>query len=158
MQIIVLKIISAVMSVIIMLSNAFPALFAGREYVDLNGGSVSVVEKNVVIGSLIIKDYQSYKELGDIGVDYTEEYFENNALAISTIEYQTGDEIYIRSIYKEGTVYTVEYYYFEKNITTVYSPEYMTFIIETTKDTTLVYHDNLLSKNAFRPCAFTETS
>lgn len=158
MQIIVLKIISALMSVVVMLSNAFPALFAGREYIDLNGGSVSVVEKNVVIGSLIIKDYQSYKELGDIGVDYTEEYFENNALAISTIEYQTGDEIYIKSIYKEGTVYTVEYYYFEKNITAAYSPEYMTFIIETTKDTTLVYHDNLSRKKVFRPCAFTEIS
>lgn len=158
MQIIMLKIISAIMSVVVMLSGAFPFLFAGRKYINPNDDSVSVVEKSVVDGSLIIKDYQSYKELGDIGVDYTEEYFENNALAISTIEYQTGDEIYIKSIYKKETIYTIEYYYLDKNMTMIYSPEYMTFIIETTKDTTIVNPDNLSRKTAFRPSAFSKLS
>lgn len=158
MQIMVLKLMSAIMSVVIMLSGAFPFLFAGREYVNPNDDSVSVVEKSIVDGSLIIKDYQSYIELGDIGVDYTEEYFKNNALAISTIEYQTGDEIYIKSIYKKETKYTIEYYYLDKNMTTIYSPEYMTFIIEASKDTTIVYPDNLLRKTTFEPCAFIKLS
>ncbi len=150
MQIVFLKIVSAVMSFVVALSGAFPFLFAGRDYISPKDDSVRIIDKNIVDGFLIIKDYQSYKELEDIGVDYNEEFFEEKVLAIATIEYQTGDEIYIKSIYKKETVYTIEYYHIDNNLTMTHSPEYMTFIIEANKDTTIVYPDNLSLVNAFR--------
>ncbi len=139
MTAIFLKLISAVMSVIVFLSGTFPALFGGREYVYPNGDEVTIIDKNISRDSIIIKDYESFEALGDIGVDYDAEYFEENALAIITLEYQTGDELFVKSIYKDGAVYEIEYYCFDYNLTMLYSPEYMTFIIETTKDTRLVH-------------------
>lgn len=145
------KLVSAVMSVVVFLSGTFPALFGGREYIYPGGDTVSITDANVVFGSLIIKDYEAFTELGDIGVEYDEAFFEDNALAIATIEYQTGDEIFVRSIYKEGTGYEIEYYYLDHNMTMIYSPEYMTFVIETTKDTTFAHPENLSVHNFIKP-------
>ncbi len=138
-----LKLISAVMSVVVFLSGTFPGLFGGKEYIYPGGDGLTIINKKVsddfISDSVIIKDYESYESLGGFGVNYDAKYFEENALAIITLEYQTGDEIFVKSIYKNGAVYEIEYYYFDNNLTLLYSPEYMTFIIETTKDTRLVH-------------------
>ncbi|MBR3818859.1 MAG: hypothetical protein IKJ41_06875 [Clostridia bacterium] len=145
------KLVSAVMSVVVFLSGTFPGLFGGREYIDPNGDTVSITDANVVFGSLIIKDYEAFTKLEDIGVKYDEAFFEDNALAIATIEYQTGDEIFVKSIYKEGTGYEIEYYYLDHNLTMIYSPEYMTFVIETTKDTIFAHPENLSVHTFIKP-------
>lgn len=154
MTAIFLKLVSAVMSVVVFLSGTFPGLFGGKEYIDPNSDSITIIDKKIsddyVRDSIIIKDYESFEALGDIGVDYDAEYFEENALAIVTLEYQTGDEIFIKSIYKDGAVYEIEYYHFDKSLTTNYSPEYMTFIIETTKDTRLVHAYDPLRQSQFK--------
>lgn len=143
MTAIFLKLISAVMSVVVFLSGTFPGLFGDREYIYPGGDGVTIIDKKIsddfINDSVIIKDYESYEALGDFGVNYDAKYFEENALAIITLEYQTGDEIFIKSIYKDGAVYEIEYYYFDNNLTLLYSPEYMTFIIETTKDTRQIH-------------------
>ncbi len=154
MTAIFLKLISAVMSVVVFLSGTFPGLFGGKEYIDPNSDGITIIDKKIsddyVRDSVIIKDYESFEALGDIGVDYDAEYFEENALAIITLEYQTGDEIFIKSIYKEGAVYEIEYYYFDNNLTMLYSPEYLTFIIPTTKDTRQVHAFDPLHQSQIR--------
>lgn len=143
MNAIFLKLISAVMSVVVFLSGTFPGIFGDREYIYPGDGGIVIIDQKIsddfINDSVIIKDYESYEALGDIGVDYDAKYFEENALAIITLEYQTGDEIFIKSIYKDGAVYEIEYYYLDNNLTYIYSPEYMTFIIPTTKDTRQVH-------------------
>ncbi len=149
------KLVSAVMSVVVFLSGTFPGLFGDREYIYPGGDGVTIIDKKIsddfIYDSIIIKDYESFEALGDIGVEYDAKYFEENALAIITLEYQTGDEVFIKSIYKDGAVYEIEYYYLDHNMTMIYSPEYMTFIIPTTKDTRLVHLKDLLNPNFIRP-------
>ena len=83
MTAVLFKIVSVFMSVIAFVSGMFPALFDGKVYIDPNGDKVTIIE-NVDIGddALVIKDYESFKALGDIGVSYDEELFETNNLAI----------------------------------------------------------------------------
>ena len=155
MTAIIFKLVSAVMSVVVFLSGAFPGLFGDKEYIYPGSDGVTIINKkisdNFIHDSAVIKDYESFEALGDIGVDYDAEYFEENALAIVTLEYQTGDEVYIKSIYKDGAGYEIEYYYLDHNITMIYSPEYMTFIIPAAKDTKFVHLNNLSVPNFFRP-------
>ncbi len=155
MTAIFLKLISAVMSVVVFLSGTFPGLFGGKEYIYPNGDGVTITDKwisnELLHDSIVIKDYEAYKALGDIGVDYNAEYFEENALAIITLDYQIGDEIYVKSIYKNGKVYEIEYYYLDHNLTMLCQPTYMTFIIEATNDTTLVHLKNLSSPSFIKP-------
>ena len=149
------KLVSAVMSVVVFLSGTFPGLFGDREYIYPNGEGVTIIDKMIsedfINDSAIIKDYESFEALGDIGVDYDAEYFEENALAIITLECQNGDEVFIKSIYKDGAVYEIEYYYFspiKAQLFTYY--EHITFIIETTKDTRLVHLENLSNPDFIR--------
>lgn len=149
------KLVSAVMSVVVFLSGTFPGLFGEKEYIYPGGEGVTIINEKIsddfIHDSVIIKDYESYTALGDIGVDYDAEYFEENALAIVTLEYQNGDEVFIKSIYKDGAVYEIEYYYFspiKAQLFTYY--EHMTFIIETTKDTRLVHLENLSNPDFIR--------
>lgn len=149
------KLVSAVMSVVVFLSGTFPGLFGDREYIYPNGEGVTIIDKVIsedfINDSAIIKDYESFEALGDIGVDYDAEYFEENALAIITLECQNGDEVFIKSIYKDGAVYEIEYYYFspiKAQLFTYY--EHITFIIETTKDTRLVHLENLSNPDFIR--------
>ncbi|MBR3781152.1 MAG: hypothetical protein IKK63_08135 [Clostridia bacterium] len=144
------KLVSAVMSVVVFLSGTFPGLFGGREYIYPDGGGVTITDKLVSRDSVIIKDYEAFEALGDIGVDYDAKYFEENALAIITLEYQNGDDFFIKSIYKEGTVYEIEYYEFNYILTAIYNPVYVTVIIETTKDTTLVHAYNPLRQSQLK--------
>lgn len=149
-----LKLVSSMMSVVVFLSGAFPGLFGDREYIYPNGNGILIIDKMIsedfINDSVIIKDYESFEALGDIGVDYDAEYFEEHALAIITLEYQTGDEVFIKSIYKDGAVYEIEYYYLDHNMTMIYSPEYLTFIIPTTKDTRQVHAFDPLHQSQIR--------
>ncbi len=142
------KLVSAVMSVVVFLSGTFPGLFGDREYIYPNGEGVTIIDKVIsedfINDSAIIKDYESFEALGDIGVDYDAEYFEEHALAIITLDYQNGNDFFIKSIYKDGTAYEIEYYEFDYIKAAIYNPVFVTVIIETTKDTTLIHaHDPL---------------
>lgn len=144
------KLVSAVMSVVVFLSGTFPGLFGDREYIYPGGEGVTITDKLVSRDSVIIKDYESFEALGDIGVDYDAEYFEENALAIITLEYQNGDDFFIKSIYKNGAAYEIEYYEFNYIIAAIYNPIYVTVIIETTKDTTLIHAHNPLRQSQIK--------
>lgn len=142
------KLVSAVMSVVVFLSGTFPGLFGEKEYIYPGGEGVTIINEKIsddfIHDSVIIKDYESYTALGDIGVDYDAEYFEENALAIITLDYQNGNDFFIKSIYKDGTAYEIEYYEFDYIKAAIYNPVFVTVIIETTKDTTLIHpHDPL---------------
>ena len=136
MTAIIMKILSAMMSIVVFLSGAFPALFGGKEYIDPNGDKVTVVE-DVDIGddALVIKDYESYKALGDIGVSYDEEFFKTNNLAVFTKEYHVEDNFYLVSVsIRDGKYMDAKYYIDDNSLAAWYSPVYKTVFIETTKD------------------------
>ena len=133
-----MKLISFFMSVIVFLSGTFPALFDGKVYIDPNGDKVTIIE-NVDIGddALVIKDYESFKALGDIGVSYDEEFFETNNLAIFTKEYHYQYDFHLVSVsIKDDKYVDVKYYIDHRGfIALFYSPTFRTVIIETSKNT-----------------------
>lgn len=143
------RLISAVMSVVVFLSGAFPALFSGKEYINPNGDKVTVIDSAVANDTLIIKDHEAFKALGDVGVVYDEAFFNENALAVITVEYQNGDEFYLKSICKNVTKIEVEYMVVDKNLTYIYSPVYKTIIVETGKDITAVFCEKGASQPNF---------
>ena len=87
-MVLLIKASTIFMSLIVLLSNAFPALFGGKIFVDPNGDAVTIVE-NVDIGyeNIVISDYEAFKALGDVGVSYDEKFFETNNLAVFSVEY-----------------------------------------------------------------------
>lgn len=136
MTAIIMKILSAMMSIVVFISGAFPALFNGKEYIDPNGDDVTIVD-GVDIGddALVIKDYESYKALGDIGVSYDEKFFETKSLAVFTKEYHSEDEFYLVSVsVKDGKYVDAKYYIEDKSLAMLYSAAFKTVIIETSKD------------------------
>lgn len=134
MQVIIIKMVSLLMPAIVFISRMFPALFNGKEYINPEGDGVTVIEQNVSKDGIIINDSESFKSLGDIGINYEEDFFDNNSLAIVTAEYQEGDEFYVKSIYTEDSAIKVEYVVITKGLAAaMYSPAYKTFIIETDK-------------------------
>lgn len=134
MQIILVKMISLIMPVIVLLSGAIPSLFGGKEYINPDSDAVMVVTKEVTKEGAIIEDYESFAALGDLGLTYSEEFFENNSLAVITAEYQEGDEFYLKSIYKDGTEIKIEYIVIDNDLTALYCPAYATWVIEVEKD------------------------
>lgn len=133
MQVILIKIISLIMPAVVFLSGMFPFLFDGKEYINPEGDRVTVIEHEVSKDGVIVNDCETLKSFGDIGLNYEEDFFENNSLAIVTVEYQQGDEFYIKSIYKEGSSLKVEYIIVDKSMAAIYMPAYETIIIETDK-------------------------
>lgn len=134
MQILLVKMISLIMPVVVLLSGAFPSLFGGKEYINPDSDAVQIVAKEVTKDGAIIKDYESFAALGDLGLAYSKEFFENNSLAVITAEYQDGDELYLKSIYKDGTEIKIEYIVIESNLTALYCPAYVTWVVEVEKD------------------------
>lgn len=136
-----IKISSVFMSLIVLLSNAFPALFGGKTYVDPNGDSVTIVE-NVDIGdeNLVISDYEAFKALGDVGVTYDEEFFKTNNLAVFSEEYDERYTFYVTSICVDGKNMEAKFYIDPPKgvVTTIYMPTHKTVFIETTKDVTML--------------------
>lgn len=138
MQAILVKMVSLIMPAVVFLSGMFPFLFGGREYINPEGDKVTVVAHEVSKDGVIIKDYESFKSLGDIGINYQEEFFENKSLAIVTAQYQQGDEFYIKSIYKEGSSLKVEYIIVDKSMAAIYMPAYETIVVETDKNVEII--------------------
>lgn len=131
-----MKLISFFMSVIVFLSGTFPALFDGKVYIDPNGDKVTIIE-NVDIGddALVIKDYESYKALGDLGVTYDEEFFETSNLAIFSQEHHSADDFYLVSVSIRDGKYMDVKYYIKNNIkVAMYIPAIKTIVIETSKE------------------------
>lgn len=131
-----MKLISFFMSVIVFLSGTFPALFDGKVYIDPDGDKVTIIE-NVDIGddALVIKDYESYKALGDLGVTYDEEFFETSNLAIFSQEHHSADDFYLVSVSIRDGKYMDVKYYIKNNIkVAMYIPANKTIVIETSKE------------------------
>ena len=146
MTAILLKFVSFFMSAIVFISGMFPALFDGKVYIDPKGDKVTVVD-GVDIGddALIIKDYESYKALGDIGVSYDKEFFETNNLAIFTKEYHYQYDFHLVSVsIKDDKYVDVKYYIDQRDfIALLYSPTFITVIIETSKNTLSIRDSNV---------------
>ncbi len=132
-----IKASSVFMSLIVLLSNAFPALFDGKVYFDPNGDTVTIVE-NVDIGdeNLVITDYETFKALGDVGVNYDEEFFETNNLAVFSVEHDERYTFYLTSLWVDGKNMEARFYFDPpKGMTTaIYLPTHKTVFIETSKD------------------------
>lgn len=133
MQVIIIKMVSWIMPTVVFISGIFPMFFNGKEYINPEGDEVIVIEQNVSKDGIMINDCESFKSLGDIGINYEEDFFDNNSLAVVTVEYKEGDEFYIKSIYTEGSTIKVEYIVVTKSIAAIYMPAFKTFIIETDK-------------------------
>lgn len=149
-----IKASSIFMSLIVLLSNAFPALFGGKIFVDPNGDAVTIVE-NVDIGdeNIVISDYEAFKALGDVGVSYDEKFFETNNLAVFSVEYDERYTFYVTSICIDGKNMEARFYIDPPKgvITMNYMPTHKTVFIETTKDVTMLRSVKADSVNFFKP-------
>lgn len=154
MTTILVKIFSVIMSIVVFLSNTFPAVFGGKTYVDPNGDSVIIVE-NVDIGdeNLVISDYEAFKALGDVGVSYDEDFFKTNNLAVFSVEYDERYTFYVTSICVDGKNMEVRYYLDPPPgvITAIYLPTHKTVFIEITKDVTMLRAVKADKINFFKP-------
>ncbi len=157
MTAIIMKILSAIMSVVVFLSGMFPALFGGKVYIDPNGNEVTVVG-DIDIGeeNLIINDYDEFKKLGDIGINYSEDFFEEKSLAVATIKMQEDDKLYILSIFAEGTNVEMEYLIdygqgLAAQLGKIYMPDDKTVFIEIDKNIQLFKTTDFGKKNMFFP-------
>lgn len=145
MTAVLFKIVSVFMSVIAFVSGMFPALFDGKVYIDPNGDKVTIIE-NVDIGddALVIKDYESFKALGDLGVTYDEEFFETNSLAIFSQEHHSADDFYLVSVSVRDGKYMDVKYYIKNNIkVAMYIPTNKTIVIEISKDIISIRPSNI---------------
>ncbi|MBQ7837692.1 MAG: hypothetical protein IJ395_03620 [Clostridia bacterium] len=154
MAALLIKASSIFMSLIVLLSNAFPALFGGKIFVDPNGDAVTIVE-NVDIGdeNIVISDYEAFKALGDVGVSYDEKFFETNNLAVFSVEYDERYTFYLTSICIDGKNMEARFYIDPPKgvITMNYMPTHKTVFIETTKDVTMLRSVKADSVNFFKP-------
>ncbi len=153
-MVLLIKASSIFMSFIVLLSNAFPALFGGKIFVDPNGDAVTIVEK-VDIGdeNIVISDYEAFKALGDVGVSYDEKFFETNNLAVFSVEYDERYTFYVTSICIDGKNMEARFYIDPPKgvITMNYMPTHKTVFIETTKDVTMLRSVKADSVNFFKP-------
>lgn len=153
-MVLLIKASSIFMSLIVLLSNAFPALFGGKIFVDPNGDAVTIVE-NVDIGdeNIVISDYEAFKALGDVGVSYDEKFFETNNLAVFSVEYDERYTFYLTSICIDGKNMEARFYIDPPKgvITMNYMPTHKTVFIETTKDVTMLRSVKADSVNFFKP-------
>lgn len=157
MTAIFVKFLSVMMSVVVFLSGMFPALFGGKKYIDPNGNKVTVVS-DIDIGeeNLIINDYDEFKKLGDMGINYSEDFFEEKSLAVATIKMQEDDKLYILSIFAEGTNVEMEYLIdygqgLAAQLGKIYMPDDKTFFIEIDKNIQLFKTTDFGKKNMFFP-------
>lgn len=153
-MVLLIKASSIFMSLIVLLSNAFPALFGGKIFVDPNGDAVTIVE-NVDIGdeNIVISDYEAFKALGDVGVSYDEKFFETNNLAVFSVEYDERYTFYLTSICIDGKNMEARFYIDPPKgvITMNYMPTHKTVFIETAKDVTMLRSVKADSVNFFKP-------
>lgn len=154
MTALLVKVTSLFMPLLVLLSNAFPALFDGKVYVDPNGDAVTIVER-VDIGdeNLVITDYESFKALGDVGVTYDEAFFETNNLAVFSVEHDERYTFYLTSVWTDGKNMETRFYIDPpKGMTTaIYLPTNKTVFIETTKDVTMLRSVSVDKITFFKP-------
>lgn len=112
-----LKFVSAFMSVIVFLSGTFPALFDGKQYINPYGDEVHICEFYYFPQPKVISDYETFSNLGSGGCivylppeDYDSEFFETKSLACFSIEKDHEDfRVFIKSIKENGDTLDVEY-------------------------------------------------
>lgn len=117
MTAILVKILSAMMSIVVFLSGTFPALFGGKEYIDPYGEEVYIGQFHWHPNPKIYNDYDTLRAIGGKGClvyslpeIYENEYFENNSLVIFSVEVPHDDyRIWIKSIAEVGDTLKVEY-------------------------------------------------
>lgn len=118
MTAIIVKTLSAVMSVVVFLSGMFPALFGGKVYIDPYGEETHIGQFHYHHQPKIYDNRETLMKLGNgpgcivysMPEKYEEEYFENNSLVIFSVERQHKDyRIWIKSIAEVGDTLEVEY-------------------------------------------------
>ncbi len=117
MAAVLLKFVSALMSVIVFLSGAFPALFGGKQYINPCGDDVHVCNFYYFPGPEIISDYETFSNLGSGGCivydapeDYDSEFFETKSLACFSLMNEENDfRVFIKSIKENGDTLDVDY-------------------------------------------------
>ena len=117
MTAIIMKILSAFMSIVVFLSGAFPALFRDKEYIDPYGDEVYIGEFHSFNEPEIFNDYETLRKVRGntchvygLPEIYETEYFEENSLVIFSVERQHEDyRIWIKSVAEVGDTLEVEY-------------------------------------------------
>lgn len=156
MTAIIVKALSAMMSIVVLLSGVFPALFGGKEYIDPNGDAVTIND-GVDIGeeNLIISDYESFKALGVANISYDEDFFKESSLAVSTFKLTQGDKLYITSIAVDGRNAEMKYLVDPSDGLAaqiqLYMPDIKTVFIEVDKDVMLLKTTDIGKVNLFFP-------
>lgn len=136
------KFISAVMSVVIFLSGAFPAIFDGEKYINPYGEEVIISEFTYGLRSpWIFSDYERYYNFHygncvvyDPPKDYKEDFFKEKNLVVICEEQENNEfDVIVKSIKEKGDTLIVEYVTIlgaEDN----YHPESVNIFIETSKN------------------------
>lgn len=129
MAAVLLKFVSALMSVIVFLSSTFPALFGGKQYINPYSDDVHVCEFYYFPSPRIISDYETFTNLDSGGCivymppeDYESEFFENKSLACISLTKEDNDfRVFIKSIKENGDTLDVEYCLINEN-STIHAP------------------------------------
>ena len=151
MAAVLLKFVSALMSVIVFLSGAYPALFGGKQYINPYSDDVHVCEFYWFSSPRIISDYETFKNLGSGGCivydapeDYDSEFFKTKSLACFSIEKDHDDfRVFIKSIKENGDTLDVEYCVISDNsihalIYSVYTCEILIEVSKNIKNINLI--------------------
>lgn len=119
MAAVLLKFVSALMSVIVFLSGAFPALFGGKQYINPYGDDVLIGDDSPfyisgIDSPVVISDYETAKYYAEKcfleADDINEIFFENyNMVYIPVIIPNLANEVYVNSIAENSNVLEVEY-------------------------------------------------
>ena len=115
MAIILSKIFAGIMSVVVMLSGWFPALFCGKEYIDPNSSDVLVSSEicfTDIKEPMVITDHETalkhfdFEENGELN----EKYFEvSNIVAIPVTVPNSVCKVFVESISVDNDKVTVKY-------------------------------------------------
>lgn len=117
MTAIIMKIISAVMSVVVLISGAFPGLFGGKTYINPYGDEVHICSFYYFPEPKVISDYQTFSTLHYGGClvygapeEYDSEFFETKSLVCFSVqEPQENFRVWVKSVSEKGDTLEVEY-------------------------------------------------
>lgn len=117
MTAVITKILSAMMSVVVLLSGAFPALFGGKVYIDPYGDEVYIGDFHGFNEPRVFNDYETLSKVGAGGClvyglpeEYKSDFFENNSLVIFSVDMSHKDyRIWVKSVVENGDTLEVEY-------------------------------------------------
>lgn len=140
MSAIIIKILSAAMSVVVFLSGTFPVAFGGNKYINPYGEEVFIGDFYYFPEPEVISDRETFSELGyggSIRYDSPKEYdFETSSVAAFSVEMSHSHfKIIIKSIYENGDTLFVDYIIVEPELhDMMYNRTVTGVVIETSKN------------------------